>query len=76
MVASVNDYQKERQFRRLNARKEDRRVRVVRNFHEKEISVFDVCVGDIFVLEAGEIVPVDGVLLDGEDLVRYFKIYK
>jgi Ca2+-transporting ATPase len=31
LVGSVNDYQKEKQFRKLNAKKEDRVVKVSRN---------------------------------------------
>ena len=32
LVGSVNDYQKEAQFRKLNAKKEDREVKVHRNY--------------------------------------------
>jgi Ca2+-transporting ATPase len=33
LVGSVNDYQKEKQFRKLNAKKEDRAVRVIIHNH-------------------------------------------
>jgi len=36
---------------------------------EKEIEASDVQIGDIFVVKAGEIVPVDGVVIDGEGAV-------
>lgn len=36
MVGSVNDYQKEKQFRKLNAKKEDRAVKVHIQKHTNE----------------------------------------
>ncbi|RKP37646.1 PMCA-type calcium-translocating P-type ATPase [Dimargaris cristalligena] len=66
---ALNDYQKERQFQKLNAKKEDRCVKVYREGREIELSVFDVLVGDILLVEPGEIIPVDGVYLDGHNLV-------
>lgn len=65
LVGSLNDYQKERQFAKLNARKQDRIVRAVRSGKTVEISVFDILVGDLIHLEPGDLVPVDGVLVEG-----------
>lgn len=65
MVGALNDYQKELQFRKLNATKEDRTVEVVRDGKERVISVYDLVVGDICLLKPGEIIPVDGVFLSG-----------
>ena len=39
IVGSVNDWQKERQFKVLNARKEDRSVTAIRNGQESTINV-------------------------------------
>ncbi|KAL8278631.1 hypothetical protein RQP46_008923 [Phenoliferia psychrophenolica] len=69
IVGSVNDYQKERQFQKLNAQKEERNVKVIRNGSERLMSVYDVLVGDVLHLEPGEIVPVDGVFLQGHNVV-------
>ncbi|KAJ1656868.1 plasma membrane calcium [Dispira simplex] len=66
---AVNDYQKERQFQKLNAKKEDRTVKVCRDGRELEVSVYDLVVGDVMLLEPGDIVSVDGVYLDGHNLV-------
>ncbi|KAJ7773167.1 Ca-transporting ATPase, partial [Mycena metata] len=63
IVGSVNDWQKERQFQFLNEKKEERGVRVIRCGVEKE-----VVVGDIALLEPGEIVPCDGVFLSGHNV--------
>lgn len=65
IVGSLNDYQKERQFAKLNEKKLDRLVRVVRSGKTVEISVFDVLVGDLVHLEPGDLIPVDGVLVEG-----------
>jgi Ca2+-transporting ATPase len=65
MVGSVNDWQKERQFKKLNEKREDRTVKAIRGGNEMVINVRDVVVGDICLLEPGEIVPVDGVFLKG-----------
>ncbi|GAB0136531.1 hypothetical protein EsDP_00004830 [Epichloe bromicola] len=65
IVGSLNDYSKERQFSRLNKKKQDRNVKVIRSGKTIEISVFDIMVGDVVHLEPGDLVPVDGVLIDG-----------
>ncbi|KAF9971825.1 hypothetical protein BGZ73_005136 [Actinomortierella ambigua] len=68
LVGSLNDYQKERQFQKLNAKKEDREVKVIRNGESVLISVFDVVVGDIMHLEPGDMIAADGVYLRGHNL--------
>lgn len=68
MTNAVNDYQKEAQFKKLNAKKEDRTVKVFRNGHEQQISVYDLNVGDVLMLEPGDIIPVDGLYLEGHNL--------
>ncbi|ORX67088.1 calcium-translocating P-type ATPase [Linderina pennispora] len=62
---AINDYQKEKQFRKLNAKKEDRTVKALRDGNEVEIGVQEINVGDILLIEPGDIVPVDGVYLSG-----------
>jgi Ca2+-transporting ATPase len=39
VVGSLNDWQKERQFRKLNDKKEDRGVKVIRDGNEQVINV-------------------------------------
>jgi Ca2+-transporting ATPase len=43
-------------------------VRAVRGGREVELSVRSVVVGDLLLLEAGDILCADGVLVDGYDL--------
>lgn len=68
IVGSLNDYQKERQFVKLNKKKEDRDVNVIRSGKSREISVFDILVGDVMHLEPGDLIPVDGIFIDGHNV--------
>ncbi|OLN87254.1 Calcium-transporting ATPase 2-like protein 3 [Colletotrichum chlorophyti] len=68
VVGSLNDWQKERQFRKLNQKKEDRIVKVIRSGKPSNISVHDILVGDVMLLEQGDIIPVDGVFIDGHNV--------
>ena len=68
LVGSLTDYQKERQFQKLNAQREDRTVKVIRDGNEQQINTKDLVVGDIALLEPGEILPVDGVFLSGHNI--------
>lgn len=68
LVGSLNDWQKERAFVKLNAKKEEREIKVIRSGKSFLISVYDILVGDVLHLEPGDLVPVDGVLIEGHDL--------
>ncbi|KAI1373569.1 calcium-translocating P-type ATPase [Hypoxylon crocopeplum] len=65
LVGSLNDWQKERQFARLNRKKQDRAVRVIRAGKTMELSVYDILVGEVVHLEPGDLIPVDGILIQG-----------
>lgn len=67
-VGALNDWQKERQFVKLNKKKDNREVKVVRSGKTQEISVHDVLAGDVLLLEPGDMVPVDGVLIEGHGI--------
>lgn len=68
VVGSLNDYQKELQFVKLNKKKSDRNVRVRRSGKTQEMSIFDILVGDVVLLEAGDMIPVDGILIEGYNI--------
>lgn len=67
-VGAANDWQKERQFAKLNKKKENRLVQVIRSGKTVEINIHDVVVGDVMHLEAGDMVPVDGIFISGHDV--------
>ena len=67
-VGAANDWQKERQFVKLNKKKDDRNVKVIRSGKSREISVHDILVGDVMHLEPGDLVPVDGVFISGHNV--------
>ena len=68
MVGSINDWQKERQFQSLNEKKDERGLKVIRNGVETIIDIKQVVVGDVALLEPGEIVPCDGIFLTGHNV--------
>ena len=68
MVGSLNDWQKERQFQTLNEKKEERGVKVIRDGVEMVVDIKEVVVGDIALVEPGEIVACDGVFLSGHNV--------
>ena len=68
MVGSLNDYQKERQFQSLNEQKEIRGIKVIRSGLEHVVDIRSIVVGDVCILEPGEIIPCDGVFLEGHNV--------
>jgi Ca2+-transporting ATPase len=69
LVGAVNDWQKDRQFRALSAKAEDRLVRVLRDGLKQQVSIFELVVGDVVLLDPGDVLPADGLLLESHGLV-------
>ncbi|KAI8317193.1 Calcium-transporting ATPase 2 [Colletotrichum sp. SAR11_240] len=67
-ATAVNDYQKNYKFQKLNQKKEERMGTVVRSGKHQSISIFDVLVGDVLHIEAGDVIPADGILIQGFDI--------
>ncbi|KAF2664885.1 calcium-translocating P-type ATPase [Microthyrium microscopicum] len=67
-VGALNDWQKERQFKKLNAQKEDRFVKVIRSGKTQKVSVYEVFPGDVMILEQGDVLPCDGILIEGHNV--------
>ncbi|KAH9054210.1 calcium-translocating P-type ATPase [Lactarius vividus] len=68
IVGSLNDWQKERQLQVLDEKNEVRRVKVIRDGGERKIDVHQVVIGDVVLLEPGEVAPCDGVFLSGYNM--------
>lgn len=49
--------------------KEDREVKVLRSGKSMMISVHDLMPGDVLHLEPGDVIPADGIFIDGHNLV-------
>ncbi|KAH9025710.1 hypothetical protein EDB83DRAFT_2526782 [Lactarius deliciosus] len=67
-AGSLNDWQRERRFQALDEKKEERLVKVIRDGEERQIDVHQVVVGDVVLLEPGEVIPCDGVFLSGHNV--------
>ncbi|KAL2809830.1 hypothetical protein BJX63DRAFT_403906 [Aspergillus granulosus] len=67
-VTAGNDWQKQRQFAKLNKRKLDREVRVIRSGHTVRIHISSLTVGDIVHLEPGDSAPADGVIITNHEI--------
>ncbi|KAJ6166818.1 hypothetical protein N7470_002265 [Penicillium chermesinum] len=68
VVTAANDWQKERQFTKLNKRDNDREVKATRSGKAMMISIYDIMVGDVLHLEPGDSVAADGVLISGHGI--------
>ena len=68
VVGAANDWQKERQFVKLNKKKDDREIKVIRSGKSRQISVHDILVGDVVHLEPGDMIPADGIFISGHNV--------
>ncbi|OJJ70289.1 hypothetical protein ASPBRDRAFT_31200 [Aspergillus brasiliensis CBS 101740] len=68
LVGAGNDFQKELQFQKLNKKKQDRLVRVIRSGRPQEVAINDLVVGDVVHMEPGDVIPADGVLIRGHHI--------
>uniref|UniRef100_A0A8C2G0B6 Calcium-transporting ATPase n=1 Tax=Cyprinus carpio TaxID=7962 RepID=A0A8C2G0B6_CYPCA len=69
LVTAFNDWSKEKQFRGLQSRIElEQRFAVVRNGNVIQIPVAEMVVGDMAQVKYGDLLPADGVLIQGNDL--------
>ncbi|KAF8252393.1 calcium-translocating P-type ATPase [Wilcoxina mikolae CBS 423.85] len=66
IVGAVSDWGNEMQFVKLNKKEEEgRMVTVIRSGRYIRIPVYGLLVGDVCHLEPGDVIPVDGVLIEG-----------
>jgi Ca2+-transporting ATPase len=68
VVTATNDYSKDQQFRALNAIKDNITVQVVRGGKRQQVSTNYLLVGDVVLLECGDKIPADGVLIQGDEV--------
>uniref|UniRef100_A0AAY4CKA9 Calcium-transporting ATPase n=1 Tax=Denticeps clupeoides TaxID=299321 RepID=A0AAY4CKA9_9TELE len=69
LVTAFNDWSKEKQFRGLQSRiEQEQKFQVVRGGQVIQLPVADIVVGDIAQIKYGDLLPTDGVLIQGNDL--------
>ena len=69
MVGSVNNYEKEKEFRNLKSLNEkDKTITVIRNGSQSNIPVDKVLVGDLMMIIEGMAVVADGILIEGNNI--------
>uniref|UniRef100_A0A8C0IQK2 P-type Ca(2+) transporter n=1 Tax=Chelonoidis abingdonii TaxID=106734 RepID=A0A8C0IQK2_CHEAB len=69
LVTAFNDWSKEKQFRGLQSRiEQEQKFTVIRGGQVIQIPVADIIVGDIAQVKYGDLLPADGVLIQGNDL--------
>nr|XP_028567285.1 plasma membrane calcium-transporting ATPase 3 isoform X5 [Podarcis muralis] len=69
LVTAFNDWSKEKQFRGLQSRiEQEQKFAVIRNGQQVQIPVAELVAGDIAQIKYGDLLPADGVLIQGNDL--------
>lgn len=65
-ISTISEYGSEQAFIKLQEESSKIKCRVRRNGQAKEIGVDEVVVGDIVLLESGDKIPADGLIVEGE----------
>lgn len=65
-ISTISEYGSEQAFIKLQEESAKIKCRVRRNNKVKEINIDEVVVGDIVLLEAGDKIPADGIVVEGE----------
>ncbi|KAM4795026.1 plasma membrane calcium-transporting ATPase 4 isoform 1-T1 [Rhinophrynus dorsalis] len=69
LVTAFNDWSKEKQFRGLQSRiEQEQKFTVIRKGQVIQIPVAELVVGDIAQIKYGDLLPADGILIQGNDL--------
>nr|XP_054407712.1 plasma membrane calcium-transporting ATPase 2 isoform X9 [Pongo abelii] len=69
LVTAFNDWSKEKQFRGLQSRiEQEQKFTVVRAGQVVQIPVAEIVVGDIAQVKYGDLLPADGLFIQGNDL--------
>ncbi|XP_069897874.1 plasma membrane calcium-transporting ATPase 4 isoform X3 [Dipodomys merriami] len=69
LVTAFNDWSKEKQFRGLQSRiEQEQKFSIIRNGQLIQLPVAEIVVGDIAQIKYGDLLPADGVLIQGNDL--------
>jgi len=67
-ISFFNEYRSSREFEVLNAHRDDTIIKVIRDGNPLAVPSRDIVVGDLILLEAGDVIPVDGWMVASDDL--------
>ena len=65
-ISTISEYGSERAFEKLGEEASSIKVKVLRDNKLEEILISEVVVGDIVMLETGDKIPADGILISGD----------
>lgn len=69
LAGAVNDFQKDKQFRKLNAVKDTIEIKTLRGGHLTMVTNHDLVVGDVVILDAGDKIVADMLMFESHGLV-------
>jgi Ca2+-transporting ATPase len=69
LVGAFNDWNKDRQFQKLNAQKDIIEVKVIRGGQQQTVPNYEVVVGDLMLLDTGDKIIADGFVVETHGLV-------
>ena len=65
-ISAISEYGSEKAFERLYRENSNINVKVIRNNNKKIINIEEIVVNDIVLLNSGDKIPADGIIIDGE----------
>ena len=69
-ISTISEYGSEKAFEKLEEDASKTKVKVIRESKIKEIEIDEVVIGDIIILQSGDIIPADGKVISGSILVN------
>ncbi len=65
-ISVLSEYGSEKAFEKLNEENNQIEVKVIRDYKKQIINIEEVVVGDILILEQGDKIPADSIIIKGE----------
>lgn len=65
-ISTISEYGSERAFHKLQEESSKIKCKVKRNSKVEEISIDEIVVGDLVLLQSGDRIPADGIIVSGE----------
>ncbi|CAI9300630.1 unnamed protein product [Lactuca saligna] len=65
VVSAISNFRQEGQFHNLSKISDNIKIDVVRDRRRQKISIFDIVVGDVVILNIGDQISADGLFIDG-----------